>query len=201
MRTSDRLSAPEHVVAVVAIAASVGGITALGTVLAGLPATLPVPVLMVQHLDASRESSLATILAARTDMAVTQPSHGQRLEAGTAYIAPPDRNLEVGSDGTIRLREGPASEHRPRADALFRSIAAAYRAQSLAVVLTGTGSDGADGIRAVSDAGGHVITEDPSSAQAAGMPTAAGATGLVDAVFALDAIADEILRRVQDGRR
>lgn len=201
MRTSDRLSAPERVVAVVAIAASVGGITALGTVLSGLPATLPVPVLMVQHLDASRPSSLATILATRTDMSVTQPTNGQRLEAGTAYIAPPDRNLEVGSDGTVRLREGPASEHRPRADALFRSVAAAYRAQTLAVVLTGTGSDGADGIRAVSDAGGHVITQDPSSAQASGMPSAAAATGLVDAAFPLDAIADEILRRVQDGRR
>lgn len=200
MQTSDRLVAPKASVAIVAIGASTGGITALGTVLASLPATLPVPVVMVQHLEAHRESSLAEILATKTGLVSSQPVNGQRLEAGTAYIAPPNRNLEVGSDGTIRLREGAEEEHRPRADAMFESVARAYGSHALAVVLTGAGDDGARGVVAVHDVGGHVIGQDPATAERAGMPSAAVATGSVDTVLPLEEIGPEILRLVMGDR-
>ncbi len=180
----------------VAVAASAGGLDAVGRVLGDLPADLPVPVLVVQHLDPRHESQLASILARRTSLSVTVVRGGEVLERGTVYIAPPDHHLVVDSDGRLALSQSPPVRFvRPSADRLFESLAARAGLRVLAVVLTGSGSDGADGVRAVRQAGGEVIAQ--SDARFPSMPDAAIATGCVELTVPLERIGAVIARLVR----
>ncbi|MEU6390291.1 chemotaxis protein CheB [Streptomyces sp. NPDC046939] len=175
--------------AVVAVAASAGGIHGLATLLGGLGAELPVPVLVVQHLDPRHRTVLAEILGRRTGLTVKLAEQDETARPGTAYIAPPDRHLLVGPDGTLTLTRTELVHFlRPSADLLFESVAGAYGPRAVAVVLTGTGNDGAMGVDAVKSRGGTVIAQDPQSAEFRGMPEAAVGTGAVDFVLPLEEI-------------
>ncbi|XIG77415.1 chemotaxis protein CheB [Streptomyces sp. SGAir0957] len=175
--------------AVIAVAASAGGIHGLATLLGGLDAELPVPVLVVQHLDPRHRTVLAEILGRRTDLDVKLAEQDEAARAGTVYIAPPDRHLLVGPDGTLTLTRTELVHFlRPSADLLFESVAGAYGPRAVAVVLTGTGNDGAMGVDAVKTRGGTVIAQDPRSAEFRGMPEAAVGTGAVDFVLPLEEI-------------
>ncbi|WP_433663119.1 chemotaxis protein CheB [Nocardia sp. CA-128927] len=176
--------------AVVAIASSAGGITALFKVLGALPATLPVPVLVVQHLDPRHKTVLAELLSRRTELRVKLATAGETAEAGTVYIAPPNHHLLVEPNGVLAL-SGSELVHfvRPSADLLFESVAGAYGPRAVACVLTGSGSDGATGVSAVKSRGGTVVVQDPEEAEFKGMPSAAVATGDADLVVPLDEIA------------
>ena len=124
---------------------------------------------------------MAEILARRTQLKVKQAQQGDTLRAGMVYIAPPDQHLLVNPDGTLTLSRSELVHFlRPSADLLFESTAAYYKDRAIAVVLTGTGSDGSMGVQAIKKMGGTVIIEDPSTAQFAGMPEAALATKTVD---------------------
>lgn len=172
--------------AVVAVAASAGGVQALSTFFAALSADFPVPVLVVQHLDPRHETALADILDRRSALRVKLAEAGEHVERGTAYLAPPDRHLLVGADGVLSLSDRPRVNFvRPAADLLFESVAQAYGARAIACVLTGSGRDGADGVRAVHAVGGTVVAEDPATARFPGMPGAAVGTGHVDLVLPL----------------
>lgn len=186
---------------IVAIASSAGGIVALGRVLGGMPAGLTVPVVVVQHLDPRHESVIAEVLGRRARLKIKLAEAEERAEPGFVYIAPPDRHLLVGQQGTLTLSSS-ALVHflRPSADLLFESVAGAYGSGAIACVLTGTGSDGAMGVRAVKSRGGTVIVEDPESAEFRGMPDAAVATGAVDFVLPLDEIAPVLTGLVDAGR-
>ncbi|WP_194835006.1 chemotaxis protein CheB [Nocardia sp. XZ_19_369] len=179
--------------AVVAIASSAGGITALFKVLGALPATLPVPVLVVQHLDRRHKTVLAELLSRRTELRVKLATAGETAEPGTVYIAPPNNHLLVEPHGVLAL-SGSELVHfvRPSADLLFESVAGAYGARAIACVLTGSGSDGATGVSAVKSRGGTVVVQDPEEAEFKGMPGAAVATGDADLVVPLDEIAGVI---------
>lgn len=179
--------------AIVAIVASAGGLAAVQHVLSGLPAGLPVPVMVMLHLEAGRESKLAQILDRATDLTVTQARDTDRIEPGCVYVAPPGCHLTV-VDGRVRLTDDPP-EHfvRPSADRLFRSVAEAYGGQALVVVLSGSGSDGAEGVKAVHGAGGVVLVQDVDEAEHSGMPSAAISTGAVDRVLHLGEIADALI--------
>jgi two-component system chemotaxis response regulator CheB len=180
---------------VIALGASAGGIVALDRILSELPPDLPSAVVVVQHLEPHRPSLLAEILNRHTELVVTEARDGERLRPGRVYIAPPDRHLLVEADGTLRLSaEGPARGLRPSADRLFESVAAHAGGRVIAVVLTGTGRDGAAGIVAVKRGGGTVLAQDRTSSAFFGMPSAAVATGSVDQVLPLDAIAAELRR-------
>jgi len=145
---------------VVAMAASAGGIAALGRVLADLPPDFPAAIVVVQHLDPRHRSLMADILRRRTELAVVQASEGDRVVPGTVFIAPPDRHLLVNSDGTLSLTQSELVHFvRPSADLLFESVAASYKDRAIAVVLTGTGSDGWMGIGAIKKMGGTVIAQ------------------------------------------
>lgn len=178
---------------IVAIAASAGGLQAVKHVLASLPASFPVPVMVLLHLEAGRESKLAEILDRATELQVGQAGDTENMEAGHVYVAPPGRHLTV-ADGTVRLTDDPP-EHfvRPSADHLFRSIADAYDGHALVVVLSGSGSDGADGVAAVHAAGGTVFVQDADEAEHPGMPSSAISTGAVDRVLPLDEIAGALV--------
>lgn len=184
--------------AIVAIAASAGGVTALSRVLGGLPAGFSVPVLVVQHLDPRHETVIAQVLGRRAHLPVRLASDGEMAEPGMIYIAPPDHHLLVSEDGRLTLSNSELVHFvRPSADLLFESIAGGYGPEAIACVLTGTGSDGAMGLSAVKSRGGAVIVEDPDSAEFKGMPRAAVESGAADYILPLDEIASVICGLVE----
>ena len=182
----------------VAIATSAGGINALSRILGALPAGLPVPILVVLHLDPQRDTAIADILGRRASLRTKLAAEGERIVPGTVYIAPPDRHLVVGPDGGLSLTTGePVHFVRPSADLLFESVATSFGPRILACVLTGSGQDGANGAAFVKSRGGAVIVEDPASAEFKGMPEATVASGSADYVLPLGEIAGMIRRLVE----
>lgn len=185
---------------VVAIAASAGGISALQTVLAELPAEFPVPILVVQHLDPRHRSLLAEILSRRCPLAVAEAREGDALRPGHVYIAPPNQHLLVNSDETLTLSQSELVHFvRPSADLLFESLAGSHRDRVVAVVLTGTGTDASMGVQAVKKMGGTVVAQDEASSEFFGMPGAAIATGDVDFVLPLSDIGPALVTLVTGG--
>ena len=186
---------------IVALAASAGGLSALTEVLAALPAEFPAALVVVQHLDPRHRSLMAEILGRRTAIKVTQAEEGQHLKPGTAYIAPPDRHLLVNPGGTLSLTRTQLVHFvRPSADLLFESVAATYRERAIAVVLSGSGSDGAMGVKAINKMGGTVIVQDQKTSEFFGMPDAAQQTGIVDFVLPLEDIASALRTLVATSR-
>jgi two-component system chemotaxis response regulator CheB len=186
---------------VVAVASSAGGIHGLATVLGALDAELPVPVLVVQHLDPRHRTVIADVLRRRTKMGVKLAEDHERTSPGTVYIAPPDRHLLVRPGGLLTLTDSELVHFvRPSADLLFESVAGAYGPQAIACVLTGTGRDGAMGVSAVKSRGGTVIVQDPQTAEFSGMPEAAVGTGMVDFVLPLEEIA-AVIRGLVEAKR
>ncbi len=185
---------------VVAMAASAGGLTALNKILAAMPADFPAAILVVQHLDPRHRSLMAEILSRRTPLKIQEARDGDVLEPGTVYIAPPNRHLLVNLDGTLSLTQSELVHFvRPSADLLFDSVAAVYKDRAIAVVLTGTGSDGAMGVQAIKKMGGTVIAQDEKSAEFSGMPVAAIHTGNVDFILPLDEIPSALATLVMKG--
>jgi len=134
----------------IALAASAGGLRALSEVLAGLPREFPAAIVVVQHLDRRHRSLMADILSRRTPLHVKEAEEGDHLSPGTVYIAPPNRHLLVNPDGTLSLSQSELVHFvRPSADLLFESVAASFKDRAIAVVLTGTGSDGSMGVKAI----------------------------------------------------
>ena len=182
---------------IVALAASAGGLTALIEVLAHLPADFKAAIVIVQHLDPRHRSLMAEILSRRTLLKVVQAKQGDKLTPGTVYIAPPNNHLLVNSDGTASLSQSEMVHFlRPSADLLFESLAGSYKERAIAVVLTGTGSDGAMGVEAIQKMGGTVIVQDDKSAEFPGMPSAAIKTGNVDFILPLAEISSALLTLV-----
>jgi two-component system, chemotaxis family, protein-glutamate methylesterase/glutaminase len=185
---------------VVALAASAGGLTALRLVVSHLPAGFPAAVLIVLHMAPNQPSSLAAILGRSTPLPVKQASDGERLVKGHIYTASPDYHLLVQADGTVALSHEPRVHYsRPSADVLFESAARAFGPRAVAVVLTGSGSDGAAGVRAVKDQGGAVIAQDEASSEHFSMPRAAIDTGSVDQILPLAQIGPALVALVANG--
>jgi two-component system chemotaxis response regulator CheB len=143
---------------------------------------------------------MAEILSRRTALEVKQAKAGDRLEPGTVYIAPPNEHLLVDPDGTVSLSHSELVHFvRPSADLLFESVAASYKERAIAVVLTGTGSDGSMGVRAIKKMKGTVIVQDQENAEFSGMPAAAIQTRSVDFVLPLEEIASALVTLVERG--
>jgi len=186
---------------IVAIASSAGGVAALMRVLSQLPAALPVPIVVVQHLDPRHRSLMAEIMGRHSPLAVKEAEERDHLAPATVYFAPPDQHLLVNTDSTLTLTRTELVHFvRPSADLLFESVAAAYGARSIAVVLTGTGVDGAMGVKAIKKCRGTVIVQDQESSEFFGMPHAAITTGDVDFVLPLDEIAEAVRTLVMENR-
>jgi len=159
-------------------------------VLEALPAGFPAPVLVVQHVDPRHRSLMAEILAKRTTLPVKEAAQGDRIRPGHVYIAPPNRHLLVTTQGTLELTQTELVHFvRPSADLMFESVAAAYGERAIAVVLSGSGHDGAMGVKAIKKTGGTVIVQDARNAEFAGMPESAIASGSADFVLPLADIA------------
>jgi two-component system, chemotaxis family, protein-glutamate methylesterase/glutaminase len=191
-------------VGVVAIATSTGGPNALAAVFAGLPADLPVPVVIVQHMPPMFTRLLAERLTCQNSVRVEEGRSGGILTPGHAWVAPGDYHMIVVRDGPhvkLLVHQDPQENScRPAADVLFRSIAKTYGPAALAVVLTGMGQDGMRGCEAIRAAGGQVIAQDEATSVVWGMPGAVTRAGLADKVLPLPEIAAEVVRRVRAGR-
>lgn len=176
--------------AVVAIAASAGGLKALSTILGALPADFPAAVVVAQHVSPHQPSLLSEILSRRTPLKVKQAEEGDCLCPSCVFIAPSNHHLLVNPDGTLSLSQS-SREHfvRPSAEPLFESVAAAFKERVIAVVLTGGDSDGSRGCQAVKGTGGTVLAQNWESSENFSMPRAAIATGCVDSVLPLADIA------------
>jgi len=179
----------------VAIGASAGGVSALRALVHALPADLPAAVFIVLHLDPRAPSLLPMLLAAATSLRSGDVRQESLAVERTVYVAVPDHHLLVTNDRRVRLCSSAPTHHlRPSVDALFESVALAWEAAAVGVVLTGSGRDGAQGMAAIKRNGGSTIAQDPAEAEYSGMPRAAIATGFVDAVAPLAAIAAAISR-------
>jgi two-component system chemotaxis response regulator CheB len=190
-----------HPVHVLAIGASTGGPNALVEVLRPLPADLPVPIVIVQHMPPMFTRLLAERLSAECAIPVQEASSGAILEPGKAWIAPGNYHMLVARDGTrTRLQlhqEAPENSCRPAVDVLLRSLAQSYGRNSLSVILTGMGQDGLRGCELVHAAGGQILVQDEGTSVVWGMPGCVARAGLAERVLPLSLIANEILRRVR----
>lgn len=185
---------------IVALAASTGGPPAIQLVLAQLPADFPLPILVVQHIAKGFSAGFAQWLNTTVALPVTTAQAGVPLTAGHVYVAPEDRHLGVSASRVVEVSDAPPiAGFRPSATYLFNSVAGVYRDAALAVIMTGMGSDGLDGLRAVRRCGGTVIAQDEATSVVFGMPGAALQANVVDDTVGLDRIAgriqDFVLRR------
>ena len=200
-RTAKRLAGsdfPSAAFDVVAIGASAGGLKALTAVLSPLPPDLPAAIVVVQHLDRRYPSLMAEILDRSTALDVRQAGEGDVVRPGTVYIAPPDNHLLVTAGGVLSLSKSELVHFlRPSADPLFASVAATYGDRAIAVVLTGSGSDGSTGVEAVKAMGGTVIAQDEASSEFRDMPSAAVRTGRVDFVLPLSEISAALVSLIR----
>jgi len=194
---SDRPSGRKPDFDIVAMAASAGGIHAISAIVQKLPAEFPAPVVVVQHLDPRHRSLIAEILGRLTPLRVKQAEEGDLLAGGSVYIARPDRHLLVNADDTLSLTQTEVVHFvRPSADLLFESVAASHRERSIAVVLSGSGSDGSMGVRAIKKMHGTVIAQDKATSEFFGMPSAALQSGAVDFTLPLEQIAPALVTLV-----
>lgn len=175
---------------VVGVAASTGGPAAVYRLLELLPARLDAPVLVVQHIADGFTPGLTRWLGSATALPVKQAVHGEALVGGTVYVAPDGCHLRVGPTGRVALSSSPpVGGFRPSASVLLSSLAASYGPRAAGVVLTGMGSDGLEGARALRSAGASVLTQDAESSAVFGMPRAVAEAGLATSVGTVDQLA------------
>jgi two-component system chemotaxis response regulator CheB len=189
---------------VVCIGTSTGGPNALAEVFRDLPADLPVPVVVVQHMPPMFTAMLAERLNAQSAVACHEGAEGQIIERGHAYVAPGGHHMEVARISVrtqLRIHEGPMENScRPAVDVLFRSVTAVYRGAVLGVVMTGMGQDGLRGSAAIRENGGRIIAQDEASSVVWGMPGQVVQAGLAERVLPLNQIGLEITRIVRSSR-
>ena len=176
---------------VIGIGASAGGLEALQQFFDYMPPNSGLSFVVVQHLSPDYKSLMADILGKHTEMAVCQAENHMAVEADTVYLIPPKKYMTV-RDGKLHLSDAPGTLNHP-IDAFFASLAEEKKEHAIAVVLSGTGSDGTNGVKAVKEVGGLVIAQDPDSAKFDGMPRSVINTGLADFVLSPEEIAEEIL--------
>jgi two-component system, chemotaxis family, protein-glutamate methylesterase/glutaminase len=189
-----------HGVEVVVIGTSTGGPPALQAIIPRLPEGFRSAVLVVQHMPIGFTRSLAERLDSRSVLNVREAEDGEAVTAGSVLVAPAGRHMKVrrrGKHTHVWLDDEPRSAlHRPSIDVLMVSVARVYGAKVLGVILTGMGSDGVLGLRAIREAGGRALAESEETCVIYGMPKAAVEARVVDDVIPLDRMADEILGAV-----
>ena len=189
---------------VVAIAASTGGPTALVKVLQRIPPQVSVAFLVVQHMSRGFLEGLVRWLDNAVELEVRKAKEGDSLEAGVVLVAPGDHHMMVTGMHTVRLdRSMPINGHRPSAEVLFDSVARDYGKRGVGVILTGMGSDGAEGLKSLRLCGGHTIAQDEQTSIIFGMPGAAIELDAAEIVLPLDEIGPQIMKWIsvrQDGK-
>lgn len=183
----------------IAIGISTGGPFALQKVIPELPADLPVPVVIVQHMPPHFTKSLAERLDKLSPLHVVEAEAGMPVEAGTVYIAPGAQHLTFRTGARtpfIRISEDPDDTlHRPSVNVMFASASTVFR-RVLGVVMTGMGKDGLEGAQVIKDGGGKIIAQDEDTSVVYGMPRAVASAGLTDLVLPMERIAPALAEAV-----
>jgi two-component system chemotaxis response regulator CheB len=189
---------------VFAIGCSTGGPNALADLFSSLREPLPVPCVIVQHMPPLFTKMLAERLGRGSPNRFFEGEEGQELGPGCAFIAPGGRHMEVRRSGPVpRLHltdEPPENSCRPSVDVLFRSVAVAYGAGTLALVMTGMGQDGLRGCHHIQERGGRILAQDEATSVVWGMPGYVANAGLAEKVLPLGQIGGEVMRRLDMGR-
>lgn len=181
---------------VVGIGASAGGVRALGTLLEALPPKTDAAYVMIVHLDPRMHSELPKILAAHTQMVVEGVVGEMPLQPNRVYVIPPDRQLQITENSISATPFVEPRGQRAPIDSFFRSLAT-HHGDGFAVILTGGGSDGAVGVKAVKEAGGIILVQDPAEAEHPSMPTAAIGTEVVDFVLPIRQLAQRLAELIR----
>jgi two-component system chemotaxis response regulator CheB len=178
----------------IVIGASAGAVQALLRILPALPASLPVPILIVVHIPPDRSNALVSLFASKCAVAVKEAEDKEIALPGVVYFAPSDYHLLAEADGTLALSmDEPVNHSRPAIDILLETAADAYGPDLVGIVLTGANHDGAVGLKAIAQAGGLAIVEDPATASTPTMPAAALASCPTARVLDLATITDYIV--------
>jgi two-component system chemotaxis response regulator CheB len=190
---------------VITIGCSTGGPDALSKVLRAMPADLPVPLVVVQHMPPVFTKMFAERLDRTCGLTIVEAADRSPVVPGTVFIAPGDTHLEIvrrGQDVLTKLHTGaPENFCRPSVDVLFRSVSTVYGKSTIAVVLTGMGQDGRRGCEALRAAGAEIVAQDEATSVVWGMPGAVTNAGLADVVLPLENVASHLISRVTGGRR
>jgi len=186
---------------VLAIGASAGGLEALQRLFSLLVEPLPWAGIVVQHLHPKHKTHLPAILNRKAPFPVREATEGVVLESNLFYTAPIAHHLTVAPDRTLHLNHDP-KEHfsRPSIDVLFRSVAESFGERAIAILLTGSNTDGAEGIKQVKQRGGMAIAQDPATASSSRMPQAAIDIEGVDWVLSIEEIADKLNALMREGK-
>lgn len=179
---------------VIALGASAGGLEALQDFLSNLPKLENVCIIVAQHVSPTHKSLLAGLLARETNLAVIEAESGMKLEVGNVYITPPDSSIRVEKKRIVLEKPKSDKGPKPSVNLLFSSLGSQKDFQVIGIILSGTGSDGATGVKELKQSGAYIITQDPGTAKYDGMPNAAIHTGLVDAVLSPDKMGEELVR-------
>lgn len=189
----------DHPIHAVVIGCSAGGLSALQIILAALPATFPVPILVVVHI-AQGPGSLVEVLQPDSRLAIFDAEDKASVEPGSVHIAVPDYHMLVGSDLLLSLCiDAKVCNSRPSIDVLFESAARVWKGRLIGVILTGANQDGSEGLRRIRAGGGIGIVQDPEDAQVSRMPESAIALAGADYVVPLGEIPGLLVRLAGDG--
>ena len=184
---------PQKPAQVVAIGLSTGGPPALQTILSGLPSNFPLPFVIVQHISLGFMFGLASWLSNVTPFRCKVGELGETIKPGTVYLAPDNTHLTFKGSGNLWYESTePVDGHRPSATVLFESVAKNFGAKAIGLLLTGMGKDGAQGLKAMHDAGAYTIAQDEASSLIFGMPKAAIELNAVKEVLGIDQIAPRL---------
>lgn len=179
---------------IIGIGASAGGLEALSTLVSNLTPEFSTPIIIAQHLAPRAKSMMVELLQRQSARPVVSAINGEQLQPNTIYVVPPNHDIDIQENHIVLTVAGIETRPKPSIDAFFHSLAKNYGARAVGIVLSGTGSDGSEGIRAIKSAGGITLAQDEQSAKYDGMPNSAVHTGDVDSVLPPDQLARELPR-------
>jgi len=179
----------------IVIGVSSGGMNALKFIFSALPAGFSIPIIIVQHINAHSDNEWIKLLNNKSNLTVKEADEKEKIEPGNVYIAPANYHLMIENNKTFSLTiDEYVNFARPSIDVLFESAAEAYKSKLIGVVLTGSNSDGAKGIRRIKELGGMAIIQDPQTAESANMPASAIAAVQPDYILSLEKIIELLIK-------
>jgi two-component system, chemotaxis family, protein-glutamate methylesterase/glutaminase len=186
---------------IIAIGASAGGPQIIQLILKNLPASVPVPVVIVQHIDGNFAEGYCDWLGSTSKLPVHTAIHGEQMQPGHVYLPPGDHHLGLISAGVCAVTQAPPEKGlRPAVSILFKDVLRVYGQNSIGIILSGMGSDGAAELKMLHDCGAYTIAQDAQSSVVHGMPGEAIKMGAVTTVLTPDEIVKEIVRLLQYNR-
>jgi two-component system chemotaxis response regulator CheB len=182
----------------IVVGVSSGGLKALRLIFSVLPSDFVVPIIVVQHIGPRSENTWIKILNSSSNINIKEADEKEKVRTGHIYVAPSNYHLLIEKDKTFSLTiDERVNFARPSIDVLFESAAEVYREKLIGIILTGSNSDGAKGVKRIKDCGGLVIIQDPETAESSSMPSSALALIQPDYIVALNQISDLLIKITQ----